>query len=102
MGLTLSRVQFQERVLLSEGAEKGRPVPNLTACSISGNSQARWIGLTGPADHSVLGSIQNAPDTSAKHYKEPADNKVHFSSQGLQNSRLWLKEQQQRKGQGAS
>lgn len=43
-----------------------------------GYSQARWIGLTGPADHSVLGSLQNAPDTSAKHYKEPADNSAFF------------------------
>lgn len=63
---------------MSEGVEKGLPAPNLTACSISGYSQARRIGLTGPADHSVLGSIQNAPDTSAKHYKEPADNSAFF------------------------
>lgn len=71
VSLTLSRVQSHERALLSEAAEKGLPVPNLTACSISCYSQSHWIGLTGPADHSVLGSIQNAPDTSAKHYKEP-------------------------------
>lgn len=44
---SLSRVQLQECVLLSAGAEEGLPVPSLPACSISGCSRAHWIGLPG-------------------------------------------------------
>lgn len=86
---------------MSEGVEKGLPVPNLTACSISGYSQARWIGLTGPEDHSVLGSIQNAPDASAKHYKEPADNSAFFPVK-VSKQQTVAEGAAPRKGQGAS
>lgn len=69
--LSLEFSSGRECYLFSEAVEKGLPAPNLTACSVSCYSKSHWIGLTGPADHSMLGSIQNVPNTRAKHYKEP-------------------------------